>query len=525
MPVSQSVGGQTLEQFFTDRGLATCAESLIAMMDVENVEDLKLVDDEMVEEIIIAADLKLVSAKKFRMAIAEANGIDPTTIATPGTQAKTETDQTALQAAPRPVEEVVMLCIDRSGSMRCEFREAAAWADAGDHVGQVKRTRMEAVKQMFYAFRDRTESAQKHNMLGLLQFDDKVEQMLTPTTQLDVFEAIVDDLEPRGMTAIFSAVCDAADILEAVETEAPNRIVVLTDGQSNCGALPHYALEAARRVHAVVDAIIVGDNPDIRLRKLVAATGGECWQINDTTEGFELLEAESVVSIAARGGPREVDLSAELGDVAVQELSGAQKAKTQRAEVKIGKVVDLQSLPTPSTDTGGTHLRRISKELSQVAKGDSKVWFQSGEGIHIFPAEDDLCTWRCLIEGPSGSPFEGGVFVVNVQLSTSYPYSPPNVRFETPVYHCNISESGQVCLDMLQHGWNPALTVPKVLETLRNLLAEPDTDNALRQWVAELVLASKNSNGTDTRYIDQARDETHQKASTSVTDWRATWGC
>merc|ERR1711972_924122 len=80
------------------------------------------------------------------------------------------------------------------------------------------------------------------------------------------------------------------------------RILVLTDGQNNTGATPEQALDAANDINATVDAIIVGDSPDANLRRIVAATEGECYQISSLGEGFELLEAESVVSLRARRG-------------------------------------------------------------------------------------------------------------------------------------------------------------------------------------------------------------------------------
>merc|ERR1712039_614117 len=147
----------------------------------------------------------------------------------------------------------------------------------------------------------------------------------------------------------------------------------------------------------------------------------------------------------------------------------------------------------------------------------------SGEGIHIFPS-DDVCVWRCLIEGPAWCPFRGGVFPLTVHIPPSYPLSPPSIRFETPVYHCNISESGKPCLDILDSSWSPALTVAKALESLRMLLAEPDPNNALRAWVAEITLAHNNTGGADSRYADEVRKETALHSSKSVEEWKAAWG-
>merc|ERR1712137_184939 len=88
------------------------------------------------------------------------------------------------------------------------------------------------------------------------------------------------------------------------DPESPTdlRILVLTDGQNNAGAPPEEALEVVNQIGAVVDAIIVGNKPDANLRRIVTATDGECYQISSLGEGFELLEAEGVVSLRARRG-------------------------------------------------------------------------------------------------------------------------------------------------------------------------------------------------------------------------------
>ena len=42
-----------------------------------------------------------------------------------------------------------------------------------------------------------------------------------------------------------------------------------------------------------------------------------------------------------------------------------------------------------------------------------------------------------------------GVFALVVALPADYPHEAPTVLFETPVYHCNVSEAGTICLDLL----------------------------------------------------------------------------
>jgi len=289
------------------------------------------------------------------------------------------------------------------------------------------------------------------------------------------------------------------------------------------------------RIGAVVDAIIVGDSPDANLRKIVSATGGECYQIGSLGEGFELLESESVVSLKARRGGTEkppfkeremVDFSS-ITEKTMTRGTAVQRAPCLAPDLAKKKVVNVASLDQSALPSGANaaNTKRILMELKQVASGTDKVWMHSGEGIHVFPSPDAINFWRVLIEGPSGSPFEGGVFALHAIMPSDYPFSPPQITFETPVYHCNVSDSGKICLDILQDKWNPGLSVPKCLEAIRIMLKQPDTDNSLRQWIAELTLAYISSNGADARYMDKASESTRNDASVTVADWKAKWGC
>lgn len=513
--------------WLNSKGLGKHAEQILELTDAVNLDDFKLLDATMVEEVIKEAGLKLVTAQKFRLAMAELQGQGLTQIES---FAPCEPVPVEVQN-PVQVQECIVICIDRSGSMGCPLAEVTLNIVRGTTKDSVaERPRMEAVKSMFYAFRDRVESLGRGKQeLGLIQFDDTVEMLLDLTSQLDRFESIVDNMQKRGQTAIYSSIAKAAEMLEkrlqagTLDSNADLRIFVLTDGQNNSGVSAQEALKAARRIGAVVDAIIVGNTPDADLRRIVSATDGECYQIQNLEEGFQLLEAEGVVSLLARRGegkPKPKRETREINFSSLSERNITNVASVQRASVAPNlsskTVVHISSIKEASVPTGAV-VQRIFKELKQATNDQV-------EGIHIFPAED-LNTWRVLMEGPVSTPFEAGVFVLNVIFPSNYPFRPPQITFETPIYHCNVSDSGKICLSILQDSWNPALTALQCLESIRLMLKSPDTDNSLRQWIAELTLAHHKSNGSDTRYYEKASECTRRNASLSVADWRQKWAC
>jgi ubiquitin-conjugating enzyme E2 G2 len=60
------------------------------------------------------------------------------------------------------------------------------------------------------------------------------------------------------------------------------------------------------------------------------------------------------------------------------------------------------------------------------------------EGITAGPvSEDDLLHWECLIQGPEGTPFEGGVFPAELKFPKDYPLAPPSMKFLADMWHPN----------------------------------------------------------------------------------------
>jgi ubiquitin-conjugating enzyme E2 D/E len=124
-------------------------------------------------------------------------------------------------------------------------------------------------------------------------------------------------------------------------------------------------------------------------------------------------------------------------------------------------------------------LRRIQKEINDLKK-DPPTHISAG------PKGDDLFTWEGTIMGPADSPYQGGVFKIDIHFPTDYPFKPPKLTFLTKIYHPNIHPNGAICLDILKEQWSPALTMSKVLLSLTSLLCDPNPKDPLVLEVARI---------------------------------------
>lgn len=141
------------------------------------------------------------------------------------------------------------------------------------------------------------------------------------------------------------------------------------------------------------------------------------------------------------------------------------------------KNVDLQTR---------TKLARIQREYVDLQK--NAIAGVSAGPVH----DDDITYWQAFIEGPADCPYEGGSFLIDIRFPETYPFRPPQLKFVTKIWHCNIShKTGAICLDILKDQWSPALTIGKVLLSLLSLLTDPNENDPLAADVANMYVQDR----------------------------------
>lgn len=126
-----------------------------------------------------------------------------------------------------------------------------------------------------------------------------------------------------------------------------------------------------------------------------------------------------------------------------------------------------------------TTLKRLQREFESIQK-------ESYEYFSANIVNNNYYEWDSLIIGPKDTPYENGIFKLKIYIPTEYPFKPPVCSFTTKIYHPNISESGQICLDILKTQWAPSLTISKVLLSILALLDSPNANDPLSPGAANL---------------------------------------
>ncbi|XP_069124971.1 uncharacterized protein [Argopecten irradians] len=123
--------------------------------------------------------------------------------------------------------------------------------------------------------------------------------------------------------------------------------------------------------------------------------------------------------------------------------------------------------------------RRLKKELMMMSE-------ESLENCSASLVNDDLYHWKASILGPEGTPYADGTFELDIRFPAEYPFKPPQVKFETKIYHRHIRD-GEICIDILYSKWRSTFTVNTVMLAISTLLTDPhhqDPDFAVtaREW-------------------------------------------
>ena len=149
-------------------------------------------------------------------------------------------------------------------------------------------------------------------------------------------------------------------------------------------------------------------------------------------------------------------------------------------------------------------LKRLQKELNDMRNAKQN---EIPENVSFGMEDGNIFKWQATLIGSVGTPYEGGIFKLQLNFSQNYPFVPPVVKFTTRIMHPNINRTGDICLDLLKSQWSPVCTVTHILLSIISLLSDPYPNDPLDAEVANLYKRDINE------YNMRVREMTHLYAN------------
>ena len=148
---------------------------------------------------------------------------------------------------------------------------------------------------------------------------------------------------------------------------------------------------------------------------------------------------------------------------------------------------------------------RIKKEYQDLQK-------EKNSNVQVKLVNNDYRHWKGRIKGPIDTCYQGGIFDVDIIIPNDYPFKPPKKKFDTKIWHPNISSvTGAICLDILKNEWTPALTIRTALISLQSLMCEPvpnDPQDAVvaKQYMSDIKLFNQTAKHWVEEYANPERN-------------------
>lgn len=392
-------------------------------------------------------------------------------------------------------------------------------------------SRLDVLKQMFDALINRLIAYSFKTHVGLLTFDSDCRIHMAPSPTLENFRRATNDMRAKGDTKLWDGLALAkVQLLEYAEKypNAKKRIIVLSDGMdTKSTAASHEVAWDLFQSGIMMDSISLGDEPNLELKTISQMLG--CYRFHPTSvsNALAICELEPFLSIIHRP---EITATRSLPRNRLQFLSqfsysrwlasptvvtpdvyppSKQHPNLQDEFVQLNAASGESSSSPPTGRRSNKRIPRLMREMKQIATAGSHPKYD------IFVSTSDMAFWKVVMDGPDGSPYSEGAFLLYLSAGEDYPYQPPEVRFVTKMMHPNISAHGRVCHSLLTgRDWTSDTSMTTVLDTVFGLLLQAETIDPVN------VTTTLGYHHDQVEFAEEVRAHVQRHATKTRQEWR-----
>jgi len=266
----------------------------------------------------------------------------------------------------------------------------------------------------------------------------------------EIFRDHIDSADAKGETKLWDSVEKALESLHNYKkknNKAALRILVLSDGEDTDSRTQCWQVAKSCQEHDIVcDSVMIGEGAKNKmLRALAKSTGGYCFAPKDLKSALKLMELETFLTLSERPDSKLTPRIKTASDIhkfsdtwlyPLDECSD-ERVPERRAPPQLShpsltleQVLDDAETKNPKTSSV-SRVRRILKDLNTMLKAPHPA-------IDIYPSSKDIGFWKLVLESPAESPYKEGIYLLYASFPPDYPSSAPEIRFVTPVRHCNV---------------------------------------------------------------------------------------
>lgn len=396
----------------------------------------------------------------------------------------------------RPIEQITMLLLDVSGSM--------------NHISVTgSASPLDLSITALGVWCDRLFSLKPAHAVGLIYFGAEINattkliQEVNPITRN--FKDLENSLKFRpscgSSTPLYQAVNAALIKMDEfheknkdkISSDCKKFIFCLSDGEDTCSEINLETISENLRARNVVF-----DSMCFKTKKATSLV-----QLCESSKGYYYFPIpvlkEDLISLFER----EPTIVIKNRDETVYGV--IEHPKLRDASFLYATAVNVSQAPIRDITVSNETLMRVLREAKDLKQDPL-------EDITVYIGKDNVLFWKLILEGPIGTKYVGYRWLLSIEFDPQrYPLRYPEIRFQTAIYHCNISDDGKVCHEILRTHWTSHTTMRDVLRQIITLLHEPQPLDALSTKKGELLRRSPNQYYTELKAF-------HDKHATASVD-------